>query len=756
MRKKKYLFLFKSEEEHTSAEESISEVNPRVSFIMENDNVYYTPKIIENKDYSKEYFTIQSLEDSNEISFSNSILYQLEESNTWSTLNSGEKLLLNTNQEVKFKINNPSILKDTGIGTFSTSNKYNVSGNIMSLLHGDDFIGKVDLTSYAYAFRNIFLSSLTLIDASNLILPATILALECYRSMFNGCTSLTKAPELPATELANYCYSYMFYGCKSLTTPPELPATTPADYCYYYMFRDCTNLYKVPELPATTLANYCYSYMFYGCKSLTTVSELPATTLDNYCYSYMFQNCTSLTAVPELPATTLANYCYSDMFNGCTSLTTVPELPATILAEGCYENMFRSCTSLTTASELPATTLSSYCYSNMFFGCSSLTKAPELPATTLADYCYYYMFQNCTGLTVAPELPSTILASNCYRSMFRGCTGLTTVPELPAATLTNNCYRNMFSECSNLSYIKILATDISASNCLSSWVSGVSSTGTFVKHVAADIPTGTSGIPEGWTVENYGEINYSKEYFTIESLENDNQVSFGSDVMCSINDGEWNELTVGNNITINEGEYIKFKGELVAQNCDGIGSFSATKQYNVKGNIMSLLYDDDFIGKTDLSSFETSAFSCLFYYSTTLIDASNLILPATTLAPSCYSHIFYGCTSLTTAPELPATTLTEGCYNSMFSGCTSLTTAPELPATTLVSSCYSYMFYGCTSLNNITMLATYINASYCLYDWVSGVADTGTFVKHFLTEIPTATSSNNYAGIPNGWTVINY
>ena len=47
----------------------------------------------------------------------------------------------------------------------------------------------------------------------------------------------------------------------------------------------------------------------------------------------------------------------------------------------------------------------------------------------------------------------------------------------------------------------MLATNISASNCLSNWVNNVASTGTFVKHPdMTTLPTGTSGIPEGWTV----------------------------------------------------------------------------------------------------------------------------------------------------------------------------------------------------------------------------------------------------------------
>jgi hypothetical protein len=65
--------------------------------------------------------------------------------------------------------------------------------------------------------------------------------------------------------------------------------------------------------------------------------------------------------------------------------------------------------------------------------------------------------------------------------------------------------------------------------------------------------------------------------------------------------------------------------------------------------------------------------------------------------------MFYGCTSLTTIPELPATTLADRCYYSMFQGCTSLTTIPELPATTLADYCYTAMFQGCS---NIKLSAT--------------------------------------------------
>ena len=247
-------------------------------------------------------------------------------------------------------------------------------------------------------------------------------------------------------------------------------------YAFAGLFKNCTSLTAAPELPATTLAEYCYSQMFYGCTSLTAAPELPATTLASYCYSQIFSGCTSLTTAPELPATTLASYCYSQMFSGCTSLTTAPALPATTLVWYCYFDMFESCSSLTTVPELHATSLANSCYKSMFSGCTSLTTAPALPATTLDDSCYYSMFSNCTSLTTAPELPATELVSSCYSFMF------------------------LF--CNNLNYVKAMfTTDPTSDTYLSDWLSGVSSTGTFVKNASATWTNEQAGIPTGWTVQ---------------------------------------------------------------------------------------------------------------------------------------------------------------------------------------------------------------------------------------------------------------
>lgn len=152
---------------------------------------------------------------------------------------------------------------------------------------------------------------------------------------------------------------------------------------------------------------------------------------------------------------------------------------------------------------LPATTLATNSYDEMFLSCTSLTKAPVILATSLANYCCRGMFNGCTSLTEAPALPATTLAPYCYDTMFNGCTSLTKAPLLPATILESCSYQNLFNGCTSLNFIKCLATDISKNGCLNNWVLNVSATGTFVKDASMSAwPTGSSGIPDNWTVQD--------------------------------------------------------------------------------------------------------------------------------------------------------------------------------------------------------------------------------------------------------------
>lgn len=251
-------------------------------------------------------------------------------------------------------------------------------------------------------------------------------------------------------------------------------------------------------------------------------------------------------------------------------------------------------------------------------------------------------------------------------------------------------------------------------------------------------------------------------YLTFVALENStftfNGGSKNTSIQYSVNNGNtWVTLTSGvASPTISSGSKIMWK--LVSKNDYNVGSFAASGNFEAKGNIMSLIYGDDFDGKTSFGDNKNVA--ALFSGNTYIVSAENLELPATTLNRNCYSsmfrdctsltkapsvlpstsipqqgyeHMFRGCSSLTavsenllasvtnfgydccycmfygtsliTAPKLPSTTLGERCYRYMFANCTSLTTAPELPATTLANDCYVGMFSNCTSLTTAPELS---------------------------------------------------
>ena len=255
----------------------------------------------------KDYFRFIAREDGAFKLSGNSLSYSLDSGSTWTSLASDtDSPLLSSGETIMFKATGLTV--NNGIGKFISDGDFDVEGNIMSLIYGDDFETATTITNVGQ-FRSLFDSNTNVINASGLTLPATTISQDAYRSMF--------------------------YICSNLVTAPELPATTLGESCYKYMFRDCTSLTTAPTLPATSLAQSCYANMFQGCTSLTTAPILSATTLQPQCYEYMFSGCTSLTTAPELPATTLAQRCYYSMFQGCTSLNYIKCLATHISALDC-------------------------------------------------------------------------------------------------------------------------------------------------------------------------------------------------------------------------------------------------------------------------------------------------------------------------------------------------------------------------------------------------------------------------------------
>jgi len=294
---KNYLTKFNTTSDYNSFIEGNTKEYVNVSYIVDDDEVkYYNEKDY----YIKQYLTFKVVEAGTITIIKNdssdptvTIQYSTDNGQNWTSLTTSTTEQSLGTFTVGDKVMIKGINNQTTFNHFSGTAKVNVYGNIMSLLYGDNFIGQTTLTNND-TFISLFQNYTNLLSAENLILPATTLANHCYRLMFDGCISLTAAPQLPATIVLEQSYSNMFRNCTSLTTAPELPATTIADSCYFNMFANCTSLTTAPELPATTMYRQCYMYMFNGCTSLTTAPELPATTLAVGCYNYMFQNCTLL------------------------------------------------------------------------------------------------------------------------------------------------------------------------------------------------------------------------------------------------------------------------------------------------------------------------------------------------------------------------------------------------------------------------------------------------------------------------------
>lgn len=384
------------------------------------------------------------------------IEYKVENSDWTSSGNTSITISAKAGERVWFRGQNATYTtgdSETGFNLTSI-NCYNgdfyLYGNMMSLIYGDEYEEKTELTG-EYTFYKLFSQNSRIINHPTLDieLPATTLTPSCYRNMFYKCSKLSRAPKLPAKVLTEACYSSMFAYCTSLKEFPEMDATDMAYMSCTWMMMQ-SGIEEAPELPAMNLARSCYEFMFMECPNLKkAMSVLPATELAPNCYTGMFQRADKLENAPELPATDLKYSCYSHMFNGCKTLTKAPKLPATSLAEACYQRMF---------------------------GNSGLTEAPELPAMDMQVMCYQYMFQNCTELVKAPVLPATKLNYWCYEYMFNGC--------------------------AKLNYIKALFLTKPSSSYTPNWVEGVAEEGTFVKNPEATWDVrGINGIPEGWTIQ---------------------------------------------------------------------------------------------------------------------------------------------------------------------------------------------------------------------------------------------------------------
>ena len=228
------------------------------------------------------------------------------------------------------------------------------------------------------------------------------------------------------------------------------------------------------------------------------------------------------------------------------------------------------------------------------------------------------------------------------------------------------------------------------------------------------------------------EEDWSKHYLTFKVLSEGTitivttTAAQAKTIQYSVDNGStWTSITSSTTVrslgTFSEGDKVLVKGNNSAygNNVSWYNHFGGTAKVELRGNIMSLTYGDNFEDKTSYSA--SFAICGLFYSYTNLVSAKKLVLPATTLKDRCYLNLFRSCTALKEPPAvLPATVCKDLCYQGMFQDCSSLLYIPYFKVSTMAIYCFNAMFSGCRSLTDLSGLEISSTASSCCFHMFSG------------------------------------
>lgn len=235
--------------------------------------------------------------------------------------------------------------------------------------------------------------------------------------------------------------------------------------------------------------------------------------------------------------------------------------------------------------------------------------------------------------------------------------------------------------------------------------------------------------------------------------------SYTKTIEYSKNGGAWTSITSSTGGTlvgsVVSGDVVRFRGNNVAYALSDTkyNYFYTTATIAISGYLTSLINPDSY---KDVYQLEVGHnFERLFYDNETIVNAADLKIPSTKLAPYCYAEMF-AYTNITSAPSFPINmkpdgsyvlSLAEGCCEGMFRDCAYLSSISALYVDTLVQGCFREMFAGCSSLNRVVCMALNPSDDYTS-NWLNGVADQGTFVCK-----STANWESGVSGIPQGWEI---
>lgn len=143
----------------------------------------------------------------------NHVYYSTSKRITTPSLNAGDKVIW------KCISSNGAFSESYGAPcNFSSTGNCNIYGNILSLVYGDNFIGKDSITDGYQTFRGNFKSGMKCVSAENLIIPISVIKQSVCINLFQNNTIVEKGPVIISSDIQSQALNAAFSGCTSLAS----------------------------------------------------------------------------------------------------------------------------------------------------------------------------------------------------------------------------------------------------------------------------------------------------------------------------------------------------------------------------------------------------------------------------------------------------------------------------------------------------------------------------------------------------------
>lgn len=441
----------------------------------------------------------------------------------------------------------------------------------------------------------MFKDCTSLTDVSNVVLSATTLSLGAYKQMFQGCTSLTTAPEIQATTLAdgngdisNGCLAYMFRGCSSLAhikvafTDWDSDAASNNLYAYNWVYGVAQS--GVFECPSALPVQMDTNHIPTGWRVVNTDT--------NYAIEYFGiedESGSANTLTMRLSSTEGSAYYSTDdgtTWNTMPSSDTQITIPAggrvifknTGYCEGWHfsatgahsvngnlDSLWNGDNFLQSGSEFQCP----LCM-EMFRYDTTLVHSKDLyvGAYTKGHYFgFVNMFDGCTGLVDVPDFSSFTQVGHyqVFDAMFHGCTSITEGLDFSNMVLEDwlqweeVCFTNMYSGCTSLNKAYAPKGNFWNTTIFTNWLSNVANSGTLYADSsnASQIPQqSANGCPTGWSMLVSGYVEYTNENGSLSA----SPLNQGDTLQYKVNGGSWQNYTGAISwSSLNVGDTVTFK-----------------------------------------------------------------------------------------------------------------------------------------------------------------------------------------------------